>query len=239
MTLGAIPPEVGDQRIVGVQDQGRFRLRSRRSPRTSARRSCRARRTCRADRGTGFQAAAPGGATRRRWPATRIHRPRTGRAVRRFRRRGSRSRAAWRRCRRPYWRPRGCGPARTRRTSRIEAVIAAVVVLPLVAEITTLPFLQAGGETADCMRLESDQEPPRQAGAAATAAGSDRRTERPGDRDLRLERGHGRRIGTGRRLPTGTRTETAPGSMLNFTGNSAIGSPSAYTVNGLSASTST
>ena len=56
---------------------------------------------------------------------------------------------------------------------RIAATIAAVVVLPLVAETTTLPSRQAGGEPRDGVRLGAHQHLPGQRGPAAAGQARD------------------------------------------------------------------
>ena len=78
--LRALPAEIGDQRIVGVQDQ---RAGAGAAAAPSARRSSRARRSGRAGRETGCRAGSRAGeAARRRRPAT-ARRPRTAPARRR------------------------------------------------------------------------------------------------------------------------------------------------------------
>ena len=122
---GAVAAEVGDERVVGVQDE-RGARRGRRRRRPSGRRSSRARRSGRAGRGRGWRAAAPGGArsgtTRSSQNSSTSNRPRSP----------SPSMSA------VATPPAMFAPARlwTSRTPprpRIEATIAAVVVLPFVA----------------------------------------------------------------------------------------------------------
>ena len=63
-------PEVGDERVVGVEHELRAGRRARRRPRPSGRRSSRARRSGRAGRGTGWRAAARAGcSSSTTWPS--------------------------------------------------------------------------------------------------------------------------------------------------------------------------
>ena len=107
--------------------------------------------------------------------------------------------------------------------SRIEATIAAVVVLPLVAEITTLPCSSRAGQQADRVRLEARQHLAGQRGAAAAAGAA-------GERADGLRRGQ-----LGGEQAHGAMTCSAPGWTRTVAGRSAIGSPSAWTLKGRSA----
>ena len=109
----AVATEVGDRRVVGVEDEARGGRRGDAPP--SGRRSSRARRSGRAGRGRGWPAAARAGGARRRPGRARTRRPRRGRCRRPDRRRGGRPPAASRRRRRPCWRRRGCGRGGRRR----------------------------------------------------------------------------------------------------------------------------
>ena len=82
----------------------------------------------------------------------------------------------------PAWLWTGAIPA----ASRIAAAIAAVVVLPLVAEISTLPA-QAGAERADRVGIEPHQHFPG-ALVAAAAAQPRERADAPRQRELRRQR---------------------------------------------------
>ena len=96
---------------------------------------------------------------------------------------------------------------------RIAATIAAVVVLPLVAETTTLPCgSRAASRAIACgsariSTLPGSDVPPRPGQAGSGSGGA--RGEQP-----RLQ-------------PHGTITRSAPGSTRTVAGSSAIGSPSA------------
>ena len=104
-----------------------------------------------------------------------------------------------------------CAPVR----SRMPATIAAVVVLPLVAEITALPRSQPGGQAPDGVGLEAHQELSGQRGAPAAGAAR-QRAGGAGGRHLDPERGH-----------AGSSTCTAAGSARKVIGSSPTGSPSA------------
>ena len=96
---------------------------------------------------------------------------------------------------------------------RIAAIIAAVVVLPLVAETTTLPCGQPRRQPRDRVRLGPHQHLAGQRRAAAA------RQPRSGSGGARGEQP--------RLQPHGTITRSAPGSTRTVVGSSAIGSPSA------------
>ena len=104
--------------------------------------------------------------------------------------------------------------SRVPRRSRIDATIAAVVVLPFVAEITALPLGQARGQGADRVRLEAQQDLAGQARAAAAGAAG----ERAGG--ARGRRGH-------LQPHAGTSTRSACGTARIVAGVVPIGSPSA------------
>ena len=181
---GAVAPEVGDERVVGVEDERACPAPPRRPP-PSGRRSSRARRSGRAGRGRGWRAAARAGAARARPGRARTRRPR--RAPRR--RRSTTPRAA------PssavvtppaMFAPARLWTSRAPSPSRIAATIAAVVVLPLVAEITALPSRRRAGQPRHRLRLEAHEQLAGQARPAAPAAARQRpRGARDGD--LRLE----------------------------------------------------
>ena len=118
--------------------------------------------------------------------------------------------------------------------SSTDAAIAAVVVLPLVAEHEHRPARQPAGELGDRVRLEAHQHLAGQARAAAASGAPRKLADRARGDDLGSQRRHRESIG-----PLGTITRTAPGSARTVTGSSAIGSPSAYIVNGRSALIST
>ena len=108
--------------------------------------------------------------------------------------------------------------------SRIFATIAAVVVLPLVALITTLP------------RSSRLARRPIACGSTrvSTLPGSDVPAAAPGgarERADRLGGGHT----SGKPDHAGATTRNEPGSTRTVSGRSPIGSPSAYAVNGRSA----
>ena len=130
---GAVARELADLRVVAVHDERRV---ARGAPATACaparRRRARARRSGRAGRGRGCRGRRPAAARARRPRAAPPRPPRTARARRRARR------AASRRRRRRGSRRSGCArAARDRR--RISAAIAAVVVLPFVAEMSAEP----------------------------------------------------------------------------------------------------
>ena len=125
-------------------------------------------------------------------------------------------RPASRRCRPPCSRPARLWTSRAPVRSRIEATIAAVVVLPLVAEITTLPRSRRLREAADRVRLDAGEDLAGQRRAAAAAGGARERADRLGG-------GHA----GGQAHHRGATTRSAPGSDPDRRGSSAIGSPSA------------
>ena len=96
---------------------------------------------------------------------------------------------------------------------RMAATMAAVVVLPLVAETTTLPLRQAGGEARDGVRLGAHQHLAGQRRPAAAGQARDG-ARRAGGEQPRLQ-------------PHGAITRSAPGLTRTVAGRSAIGSPSA------------
>ena len=150
MTPVAIAAEVGHQRVVGVQDEARARrVRAATRAPPSGPRAARARRSGRAGRGRGWRAAAGAGATARATAGSQASS--TSNSPSLARRRGPRRAAPW---------PRPSAmfePARlwtTGRRSRSSAAasIAAVVVLPLVAEISTEPSSRLGGHARERAR---------------------------------------------------------------------------------------
>ena len=102
-----------------------------------------------------------------------------------------------------------------------DATMAAVVVLPLVAETTTEPRASRAESSRIAPRLQRDQHLAGQARATAPARSPRQRPHGPRRRDLRAEQRH-----------AGTIIRTAAGSTRTVTGSSAIASPSAYSVNG-------
>ena len=154
----------------------------------------------------------------------RTRRPRTARGRRRARaRRGARRRPARRRRRPPCSPRRGCGRAGGRCARGSTATIAAVVVLPLVAEMTRLPCSSrpasspiACGSRRVSSLPGSDVPPPRPARRASAPTALAAAT-----------------LGASRL--TATITRSAPGCTRTVAGRSAIGSPSACTLNGRSA----
>ena len=130
--LLGVAAEVGDQRVVGVEDEARCARRARRPPSPTRRPAPPSRRSGRAGRGRGCRARSARGRAGRRPAAARPRRPRTGP-------RGRAARAApWRLPRSCSSRP-GCGPAGGRRRRARAAIIPAVVVLPLVALTIVVP----------------------------------------------------------------------------------------------------
>ncbi len=122
--------------------------------------------------------------------------------------------------------------SRTPSRSRIAAAIAAVVVLPLVAEISTLPRCRREPSTpiaSGCRRISTFPgtlvAPPPHSRESAPAA--------------RARASFGSEWAAQGLLPSGlsagTSTRTAAGRTLTRSGSSPIGSPSAYSVKGRSA----
>ena len=142
--------------------------------------------------------------------------------------------------------------------SKMPAAIAAVVVLPLVAEMSTLPCRSARAEVPIASGCQAHQHlargarapPPRSresaptvrasaslgASALAISAPAEARSEEVGDAGRSGRRAGGASGGGPAKRrplgPRGTSTRTAPGTARTRTGSSPIGSPSAYIVNG-------
>ena len=131
----AVAAEVGDERVVGVEDEPRLAVQARPPARPSGRPAAPARRSGRAGRGTGWRAGAGAAATARRPAAARPHRPRRGRAGPAAAGVEQRRRDAPAPC---SSRP-GCARRAAPPRSRHAASIAAVVVLPFVAETSSDP----------------------------------------------------------------------------------------------------
>ena len=181
----ALAPEVGDERVVGVQHEAARRRRAR--PTSSAQRSA-----MRLELAVAVELVAEQVAEQQRArvelardrPAARTRRPRTARARRRSPPR-ARRRAAPRRRRRPCSRPARLCTSRAPVRSRIAAIIAAVVVLPLVAETSDRAAVAgARASSRDRVGLEAHQQPCR--------AASCRRRGRRGGRARRRARGEPR-----------------------------------------------
>ena len=101
------------------------------------------------------------------------------------------------------------------RSSTVET-IAAVVVLPLVAEITTLPRAQPAGEPLDRVRLHAREH----------LAGQRRAAAAPGRAGEAADGARGGQPG-GEPHRHGASTRSVPGTTSMVAGSSAIGSPSA------------
>ena len=97
-----------------------------------------------------------------------------------------------------------------------DATMAAVVVLPLVAETTTEPRARRADEFGDRIGLQSDQHLAGEAGPAAATGSPRELAHRARGGDLGREQAH-----------RGTIMRTAAASTRTVTGSSAIASPSA------------
>ena len=131
----AVAAEVGHQRVVGVQHEASAGRRARPPARPSGRPAARARRSGRAGRGRGWRAAEARLERRAPPAAARPRRPRRGRAGRGSRPASSSAVATPHAMFEPA---RLCTTAVPARSSAA-AIIAAVVVLPFVAETSTAP----------------------------------------------------------------------------------------------------
>ena len=191
----AAGPQLGDMRVVGVQDELRVGQRGGRL--APAGREPRARRSGRAGRGRGSRAAGAFGWTRRATSGSAASSTSKSPA----RRRGPRG--GWRRRRRRGSRLRCCGPpARVGR--RISAAIAVVVVLPLVAE--TRPTRAESRPARSSIRLGSSFH--------ASLPGQGRAPAAPEQPRERADTGQARRfrasVGDGGASEHGIRPRTRP-----------------------------
>ena len=225
----AVAPEVGHQRVVGVQHE-------RRAP--GARGDQRAPVV-----GELLQLAVAvelvaeevaeqhgvGGEVLDDARAATPRRPRTARSPARRRRRSARAARSRRRpaCSRPA---RLCTGVSAAPRARIAAIMPAVVVLPLVALTTTEPRSRLPRQARDRPRLHAQQQLAGQARAAAAAARARQRPAARASADLRR---------SGRAQARGAITLSPPRTSRTVAGSVVSGSPSAYTSKGRSAAIST
>ncbi len=206
MTPEAAGAEGGDGRVVGVQHRDRRRRQLGHHPRPERRRGARARRSGRAGRGRGSSAPAPGaaaGGPPRRAPPRR---PRTGRP------------------RAPGVRPWASRSAVATPDSRLapevlatrsqpasraqEATRRAVVVLPLVAEISGHAARQRAAQLGERLGPHPQQHLARQAGAAAAPQAS--REPPGGARECHGGGGHPRIVAAPSGGPAGSQRAVGP-----------------------------
>ena len=131
--LLGVAAEVGDQRVVGVEDEARCARRARRPSSPTRRPAPPSRRSGRAGRGRGCRARSARGSScvgdPRQPGLVDLEQALVGRAARA---------APWRRPRSCSSRP-GCGPGARPSAASTAAIIPAVVVLPLVALTIVVP----------------------------------------------------------------------------------------------------
>ena len=184
----AAAAEVGDQRVVGVQDEpGVAGGPPRRRGRPSRRRGARARRSGRAGRGRGSRADRSPAAAPPRLAAARPRRPRRGPAgpVR-----GRRRAAPWQ-LPSPCSSPPGCARWASPARSRTAAAMAADVVLPFVADTTAAPS-SSRAPSARARPGRRASAGGREGGAAAAAQQAGEGSHGAGERAPEAERHAGR-----------------------------------------------